>query len=376
MDKRTFLVFLAALLAALVFASVAVNAEEEYSMFTNDTPWYEQHRLPLESIYGVDYIPLSMLAQIEGVTIRENTTLRNVLVSYGDKYITFDLSKSIMYTSDGQQHQISTYLLYGSERYVPAKTVCENLSFGYERHGDIVRITDGNEKMSLHQLLVKYNPSIVETVVDLPTTDSESESESNYETDKNQNVNEAVYLSFICDTDTDGVISTLDAFSLRALFFADFDYIVNNIDTVRRIIAKGHSIAVYANGANGVDSYFESINASQDLLKKYFKFKTRLISCINAENKLLSSADFGDRLKKSGCAYVTRGKSFDNRSSVNAAAFITASLNYVNKNEVAYLLYESDELAVRSLPGIIGGINRNQYSEYYLISDSNIPFFD
>jgi excinuclease ABC subunit A len=84
----------------------------------------------------------------------------------------------------------------------------------------------------------------------------------------------------------------------------------------------------------------------------------------------------GDRLKKSGCAYVTRGKSFDNRSSVNAAAFITASLNYVNKNEVAYLLYESDELAVRSLPGIIGGINRNQYAEYYLISDSNIPFFD
>jgi len=47
MDKRTFLVFLAALLAALVFASVAVNAEEEYSMFTNVTPWYEQHRLPL-----------------------------------------------------------------------------------------------------------------------------------------------------------------------------------------------------------------------------------------------------------------------------------------------------------------------------------------
>lgn len=375
MDKRTFLVFLAALLAALVFASVAVNAEEEYSMFTNDTPWYEQHRLPLESIYGVDYIPLSMLAQITGVSIRENTTLRNVLVSYGDKYITFDLSKSIMYTSDGQQHQISTYLLYGSERYVPAKTVCEYLSLEYERHGDIVRITDGNERLSLHQLLVKYNPSIVETVVDLPTTDSESESESNFETDINENINKAVYLSFICDADTDGVISTLDAFSLKALFFADYNYISNNIDTVRRLVAKGHSIAIYADGSAGVSAFFESISDSQDILCKYFKFKTRLISCFNAENKLISSADFSSGLSSSGYAYVTRGKSFDNRSSVNAAAFITSSLNYVNKNEVAYLLYECDELTLRSLPGIIGGINRNQHSEYYHISDSNIPLF-
>lgn len=373
MDKRTFVVFLAALLVAFVFASVAVNAEDEYSMFTNDTPWYEQHRLPVESIYGVDYIPLSMLAQIEGVTIRENTTLRNVLVSYGDKYITFDLSKSIMYTSDGQQHQISTYLLYVSERYVPAKTVCDYLSFEYERHGDIVRITDGNEKLSLHQLLVKYNPSIVETVVDIPTTDTESESQNEYETNVDENVNEEVYLTFICDTETDGVISTLEAFSLKALFFADYDYIVNNVDTIRRIVAKGHTIAVYADGSSGIDSYFEYINKAEEVLKKHFKFKTRIVTCFNAENRLLFASGFDETLDSSGYVYLARGKSFDNRASVNAAAFISSTLNYVNKNVQAYLLYECDELTLRSLPGIIGGINRNLNSKYYQIRDSYIP---
>lgn len=144
-----------------------VYADDKPTMFVEDEPWYNESSYPRYEIFNEDYVPLSMFSKIEGITytLRTSSVLRNLVI--GDKsgrYLTFDLNASVMYTAEGEEREVSTYLLYANERYVPAQLICSYFGLVYEKNkaGTAVRIRDDKAKKTLEELLQQYNPDLAE----------------------------------------------------------------------------------------------------------------------------------------------------------------------------------------------------------------------
>lgn len=378
MDKRTAAVFVCALLTAAFIICFAVNgAEGGYTMFVNDSPWYDQEHYPWEEIFGVDYLPLSMFSQLEGVSIRENTNLKNVLVSYGDKYVTFDLTSSTMYTSEGWQAEVSTYLLYVNERYVPAETICGYFGFIYEKKGEAVRVSDSSRSLTFNELLLEYNPSLAETEAPKTeppvTTDSQTgETESEPVT---ENVGErSIYFTFVCGDRTGEVLDTLKAYGITACFCADAQYIAGNYDTLREILVRGHSVCVYGEYDGSSEDYFSSVYETGTLLARLLKFKTRLItSGLEGMNSLLSREDIIDVAGKLGYAITGFNCPMYYGENADAAVMISDATELIVENETVVFRFPCDGDTVRALPGILAYIERNPQFKTGLIGETLIP---
>jgi hypothetical protein len=151
MKNKTAAVFICACIAvALIIVStnslLLFGADEGApTMYVNDEPWYsESQYYKWYNITLINYIPISMLEKINGIEIKENKYLHNVMISYGkDIFMTFDIDTSTVYTAKGEQYSVSTYLIYG-KRYIPAQLVCDNLGLRFEitKGETAVRISD------------------------------------------------------------------------------------------------------------------------------------------------------------------------------------------------------------------------------------------
>ena len=155
----SFAIFLA-LSVALIYSALATPLDEPL-LFYNDSTWAREDRSPLKIIDGVEYVPLTIFAQMKNTKVRVNETLNTFVVTHSALYISIDATTNIATDHSDKLYAITTYKLDYGERYVPAETICRHVGLGFDSFvnpitGEIaVRITDGTEELSFEKLLQK-----------------------------------------------------------------------------------------------------------------------------------------------------------------------------------------------------------------------------
>lgn len=175
-------------------------------------------------------------------------------------YVAFDLNTGITTNHDNQNLDLQAKIFYRTH-YVPAKAVCEILGMKFETYDDAkngvraARISDSNAKYTLNELIVSYSPvkkpvqqedppppppPVV--IPDGPTPPPEVDDP--YKNAGTRNI----YLTFEGCPDgqnTGKILDVLDKHGVSAIFFLEKDRILDYPDTVRQIVASGHSIGLY-----------------------------------------------------------------------------------------------------------------------------------
>lgn len=287
MKNKTFTVFIIACItvaAVISYTNPLFGADEDApTMYVNDEPWYNESQYKKwYNIYLVDYIPISMMGKIDGIEIKENKYLRNVIISYGkDKYITFDIDASIVYTAKGEQYSAATTLIYG-ERYIPARLVCDCLGLNFEitKNEKAIRISDNTAKKSFNELLEIYNPSLLESIT--TKTETTTVNQDPAETSGQQQTigdigDRTIYFTFTgCPNEYTGeILDLLEKYGYKALFLLNEENIREYITETVRIAAAGHAIGIGLGNNDGM--FTEKARQINNVLYNLIKHKTRIV---------------------------------------------------------------------------------------------------
>ncbi len=370
MKKITAAVTVCACFAVLLIimmsnSMLSFGAEENLpTMYVNDEPWYNEAQYKWIKIFLVDYMPISILEKIEGIEITFNKYLRNVMISYGeDKYMTFDIDTSTVYTANGEVFSVSTYLIYG-ERYIPAKLVCNYLGLRFEmtENETAMRISDGTEKMSFNELLFIFNPALAETETTAqdttaPTageTTAVSETTAPLETEEEIG-KRTIYFTFSdCpNVYTPEIMDILNDYGYKALFFTDEVNIIKNPSVITSMAVEGHIPGIIIDPADYDDEteVWEEITANR-LLYYIIKNKTRIIGAedtINDEKKL--------GFESAGYIISEYNSKMPEEDSVSAEKIINTAKKYIHENEIVIYRFYSNENTVSALPEILDYIS-------------------
>lgn len=344
---------------------LSFGAEESLpSMYVNDEPWYNEAQYTWIKIFLVDYIPISILEKIEGIEITFNKYLRNVMISYGeDKYMTFDIDTSTVYTAKGEVFSASTYLIYG-ERYIPAKLVCNYLGLRFEMTDNetAMRISDGTEKMSFNELLLVYNPALAKTETTAqdttaPTTgETTAVSETTAPLETAEEIGErTIYFTFSdCpNVYTPEILDILNDYGYKALFFTDEVNIIKNPSVITRMTVEGHipGIIIDPDDHDDENEMREEIIANR-FLYYIIKNKTRILGAedtINDEKKL--------GFESAGYIISEYNSKMPEDSSVSAKKILEMAKKYIRDNEIVIYRFYSNENTVSALPEILDYIS-------------------
>ncbi|MHB1155138.1 MAG: polysaccharide deacetylase family protein [Eubacteriales bacterium] len=334
--------------------------ESAPTMYINDEAWYNEFQYKWINIFLVDYIPISMLEKIEGIEIKVNKYLRNVMISYGEnKYMTFDIDTSTVYTAKGEVYSVSTYLLYG-ERYIPAKLVCNYLGLRFEmtKNETAIRISDGSEKKSFNELLIIYNPSLAEvettkketTVVTTEFITDTGETTVPLETQEEIDAR-TIYFTFSgCPNEyTPDILNILYNYGYKALFLTDESRIIENAAVIRRIAVEGHTIGIMlpADKNNEVIFDYEKTPAN-DLLYYIIKYKTRIVSAegyINDDKRL--------SLESAGYIITEYNSQLPEDNNISSKFLFDKAEEYIRVNETVIFRFYSNANTVIALPKIL-----------------------
>ena len=285
--------------ALALFDTINAMPLDEPLLYYNDSTWAREDRCPLKLIDGEYYVPLVIFAQLDDTKVRVNNSLNTFVISHSGMYVSFDASTDIATDQSDNYLYIRTFKLDYGERYVPAKTVCKYLGFGYDSYtskltGEVaVRITDGTEELSFKELLQKYNPTLLKTEEDVKTTESQTvshEISSSAATSgaDSQPVkilgNRTIYITIDSgiNSNTGSILDTLAAYGYKATFFVDKSHITDYPLTLARIISEGHKlglkpdtddVSVYAS----TESFIDELDSTNELLYRVYKIKTRTV---------------------------------------------------------------------------------------------------
>ena len=286
----SFAIFLA-LTVALIYSALATPLDEPL-LFYNDSTWAREDRSPLKIIDGVEYVPLTIFAQMKNTKVRVNETLNTFVVTHSALYISIDATTNIATDHSDKLYAITTYKLDYGERYVPAETICRHVGLGFDSFvnpvtGEIaVRITDGTEVLSFEKLLQKHNPDILNTEESTKPVTSEKPTEVATAPDSEDSQKlqgwRTVYITFTdpININTESVLDTLKAYGYKGTFFVDYNDIINNPLIIARIISEGHQVGIKPRAAKaytGIDALIEEINNINDLLYRVYKINTRTV---------------------------------------------------------------------------------------------------
>ncbi len=340
------------IVAAVILSAWNISGAEASSprIFIGDDVWSSGEQYPPENIFGVCYVPLSVFSGIEGVTIKENTNINNVMISRGDRYITFDLNNNKMYTQDGAENIVATYLIYVGQRYVPAHIVCVCLGMSLETDGNAVRIGDGSEKLSFGQLLEKYSLSAQTTVTEAPKiTDSPVISEK-----VTDNVRRTVCFTFTAGKLTKDILDILGEYGVRATFFVTPDFIENDYAALRMIMASGMEIGITGEYRGEDDDFIEGIEKANHLLHDLTKKSTRLYTSDKTGLRLIEKSDsLRSSLKEKGYTpvYINNSMVYIPRTKVGIMEYDAEK--FISENELTVFSFPDDENTLNTLPLIL-----------------------
>ncbi|MEG1633691.1 MAG: hypothetical protein RR314_06520 [Oscillospiraceae bacterium] len=275
----------------------------------------------------------------------------NIATLYtSSKQIYFDLSNGNTYDGEGNYYSTSA-IFRGSTIYVSVSFVCLQfgLSWSYINgtdSGDICRINDGGASLSDSQFLsaastlmaARYNAYLGITTPgtpgDKPSGDTPGERNGC-----------DVYLSFQ-GMPSSALLDTLRIKGVSTCFFLTADEVQNAPDTVRRIVAEGHSLGVLCSG----DPLAE-YNETSALIFEAARISTLLIasSADEWDDACKKAADRNDLVFWDYTIDGVRGG-----AGVSYASYITAYLGFsYDRADVRILCCDATDRCISSLLSFI-----------------------
>lgn len=380
-------VFVLIAVSITVTCAVALHGTENAPiLYYNDRAWSLSSRFPAEADQnGVYYIPLTVFVQLPEVDVRINETLQTFIITHKKKYLSFDTATGYAANQDKMRFPLSTYERQG-ERYVPVETVCSYLGLGYEKitspttGDDALRITDGHQTYSFITLLRRKEPGFYaeETT---PVTESAPETEPP-ETEPPALTERTIYIT-VEDSPgeyTDAILSVLADYGVKATFFVVRDRAAENITTISKIVAGGHSVALHTmshdpdklTDAEAVVADIEELNG---LLSRTVKIKSRIWRAPDGSKKLTSLAE-ADLAAIEAQGYVLWDANVDVPTARSAQASRTA-INGIWNNRVAILRFCESKYTADTLKLVLDYIQDNrEVCELRVISGAFDPISD
>ncbi len=245
------------------------------TLFKNDAVFTNYKRFPLVVQDDIEYVPIEMFSGMSGVEI--NTRLSNLNFYIENKtsgaYISFDVQTDLVTTHEFESYLLPTKLFYQT-RYVPAREVARVLGINCEIYDSIedgvyaLRFADKRAKLSFSELIKLYSPIKKDPVPPPVITEDPQPPKVDIGT-------RTIYLSFELSGFgyVRSLIDTLYTNGVKATFFCSADGILENPDTVRKIINQGHSIGLLIDGSNTYESFYRAKEALRLVTKK----STRLV---------------------------------------------------------------------------------------------------
>ncbi len=277
----------AVLLAAVIFCgcfavfTVGSRADDSApTLYVNDEVWYKTGIYPLR-VYNSICVPISIFEQLEGITVTINANNTAMIKRSENCFISFDFNRNsaISPYANNERFYFKTYLEDG-ERYLPMLTVCTHLGLEHDTYTSkidksiSVRICDGSQQKTFHELLERYNPGAISVATTAPPT-----TETTTYLDPVEN---AAFLAIDGLGSGERIPALLDLceeYAVSAAFFITPDELETRQELVLSIIAGGHSLGflVEREGAQ------ETLAAANAALMERFKMTTRLVRIIDAD---------------------------------------------------------------------------------------------
>ena len=220
---------------------------------------------------GVLYVPYTMLSIRDtginlGVSAQYSTTRRTVLVSGGQRAVTFDLQSNTAY--DLQDNAVNAQaMVRNSTVYLPLAWVCSyfgtiRYTTNYTPYGTLVRITNDAAILNdaafidaadnlLRQNRDRYLQAI-QPQQPSPTPEPEPDSDpdpSAVATTPPPETGPDVYLALLYGDGALDAAQQLESLGLRGLFFFSPEQLREEDSLVRRLIAAGHGVGLDLSGS-------------------------------------------------------------------------------------------------------------------------------
>lgn len=340
------------------------------TMFTNDVPWYKEQQYKAGyrwiNIFLVEYIPIDMLEELEGVAISSNKSLRNVMINVGDKYMTFDTDTSVVYTDEGKQYNTATYLIY-SKRYIPAALVCNYFGFSFEMNkaGTAVRIKDSSAKRSLEELLSTYNPALAEKAETSAPPETAPPPQTAAPVTETEEIGErTIYLVFTgCPNSyTSDILKILREYDCGALFLLAAEDIVSDIGGVKEIYAEKNSVGIYA--SDGFDA--AAAEKTNFLLYRILKLKTRLVGPVSITNNNNGS------LPEDGYNFIDFNADMPDLYRASPDYLTEKARRFIHDSETVVFRFHSTKYTVGALPPILEYIGSSPQFTIKTINETTV----
>ena len=314
--------------------------------------------LPLEDstmparMGGEYYVPYSVFSSLGVSSASEGSVLN---MSANGETLSFSLNEGYVYDQNLNSYDTPAYSLNGTV-YVPVRLCCGKFGLGYSTISvageTVLRVTDGSAQSDssfaaskageIESAINTYrgisdpgrlepsnpepsNPEAPETPVEPPIPEVEEEPAQKPA---------SVYLTFYGapNTNTPAVLDALESAGRQATFFLPVDTSTWVDDTVRRIVAEGHTPALLldADRRADPDELADSLAAANDRLTLLTGVSTRIVSnedgcaalteaqrnaLIEAGYRLWDAAlDSGDETQSAARAYATTAQYFASTS--------------------------------------------------------------
>ena len=205
------------------------------------------------------------------------------------KQLYFEMISGETYDETGR-HYSAQAILRGGQTYVPVYFVCQlfGLNCSYVNglgYGDILRITNGGEKLTDAQFL-----SAAETLMKerLNAYNAPSDPEDNEDPNEPDGPvipkGAKVYLHF-AGLPTAAILDALKSYEATAGFFLTAEEIRSAPDTVRRILGEGHSVGILLTETEPAAEYA----VGSRLLFETARTRTVLVSAAETEDMVVRS---------------------------------------------------------------------------------------
>ena len=323
------------------------------NLYRQDASYINVKTFPLVVNGSVEYFPLDIFALYPYLQVVYSKITHGFYINNtkNNHYVAFDMETGTTTTHDEQLLDIKAQI-FNRTYYVPAQKVCEILEMNFETYDDPVngiraaRISDSKAKMTLPQLVTAYSPVKKDPEEENKNEDIKNPDVQNPDTSGTEQENtegnnpppdndkgdgndsdvaqppdtkpvdpytripgRELHLCFDVKNAeyTSNILDILKNDGITAVFFVKKDTILAMPDTIRRIIAEGHSAGISFDAVTTADDGQNSslndvivqINEANDALYLVAKIKTRYILPIS-DYRYLSENGFPEIAKNNG----------------------------------------------------------------------------
>ena len=249
-----------ALVLTIAFTVIFASASGRASLFIGDGEWENDSLLPFIETEGKKLVPAAAFASIDGISTEFSETLGSLLISSGDRFLSYNLNFGSCLDESGKVTKTDIYS-YGGEIYLDPTLVCEKFSLKFETSfapdGYLAaRISDGIAEMEFSELLSLYTPS------------KEQELPFLYNPEGKTVEGRFVYPFILIPTpsNTGAIISLLGGHELTVAIRPS--EISSYAEYLADVYASGHTVAFYmsASDAEDVAAFKKEMDSANELL--------------------------------------------------------------------------------------------------------------